>query len=118
MTRGWQRRGRLFVIASILLSSILASLAVCAAAAQKQPPVQPVNLNTATLKELEELPGVGPVTAKAIVQFRQKSGPFHRVEELLVIRGISESKLAQMRRYVMVAPAPARSVAPPRPARP
>ena len=51
-----------------------------------------LNLNTATLMELETLPGVGPVLARRIVEFREKKGGFRRVEELLVIPGISEKK--------------------------
>jgi competence protein ComEA len=51
-----------------------------------------LNLNTATLMELETLPGVGPVLARRIVEFREKKGGFRRVEELLVIPGISERK--------------------------
>jgi competence protein ComEA len=42
--------------------------------------------------ELETLPGVGPVLARRIVEFREKKGGFRRVEELLVIPGISERK--------------------------
>jgi competence protein ComEA len=49
-----------------------------------------LNLNTATLMELETLPGVGPVLARRILDFREKKGGFRRVEELLVIPGISE----------------------------
>src|ERR1700722_11298418 len=64
---------------------------------KKNPPAQPVDLNAATVKELEELPGVGPTTAKAIVDFRTKSGRFRRANDLLVIRGISEAKLAKIR---------------------
>jgi DNA uptake protein ComE-like DNA-binding protein len=44
--------------------------------AQKKPPTEPIDLNSTTL---EQLPGIGPSTAKAIVQFREKSGPFERV---------------------------------------
>ncbi len=51
-----------------------------------------LNLNTATLMELETLPGIGPVLARRIVEFREKKGGFRRVEELLVIPGISERK--------------------------
>jgi competence protein ComEA len=51
-----------------------------------------LNLNTATLMELETLPGVGPVLARRIVEFREKKGGFRRVEELLVIPGISPRK--------------------------
>ena len=60
---------------------------------QEGPAAASVDLNTATEKQLEQLPGVGPTTAKAIVEFRTKAGRFRRVEDLLVIRAISESKL-------------------------
>ena len=72
--------------------------------AKKNPPARPVDLNTATAKELEQLPGVGPTTAKAIVDFRSKGGHFRRVTDLLVIRGISEAKLKKMRPYITVGP--------------
>jgi competence protein ComEA len=78
-----------------------------ALAAKKIPPSTPVNINEATLKELEEVPGIGPTTAKAIIQFRTRSGRFRRVNDLLVIRGVSEGKLAKMRPYVTVGAPPA-----------
>jgi competence ComEA-like helix-hairpin-helix protein len=80
-------------------------LSAISALAKKKAPDRPIDLNVANEKELEELPGVGPTTAKAIVDFRAKSGPFKRVEDLLVIRGISEAKLHKMRPYVVVGPA-------------
>lgn len=66
-----------------------------------------LNLNTATLSELETLPGVGPVLARRIVDFRQKKGGFRRVEELLVIPGISEKKWKAIREKVEVKSVPA-----------
>lgn len=75
--------------------------------AKKRAPDHPIDLNDANEKELEELPGVGPTTAKAIIEFREKSGKFKRVDDLLVIRGISEAKLSKMRRYLVVGPPPA-----------
>src|SRR5579862_1561843 len=75
------------------------------ALAQKTPPTQPINLNTATIAQLETLPGIGPNTARAIVDFRNHSGPFQRVEDLLAIKGISKSKLEKLRPYVTVGPA-------------
>lgn len=70
------------------------------ALAKKALPERPIDINAATAKELEELPGVGPTTANAIVLFRTRSGRFHRVEDLLSIRGISEPKLKRMRPYI------------------
>jgi len=90
------------------LLSALALFVLCAAAqAEKHPPAKPIDLNLANVKELQELPGVGPVTAQRIIDLRQKSGRFHRVEDLLAVRGISEKKLDTMRPYVTVsAPLP------------
>jgi competence ComEA-like helix-hairpin-helix protein len=76
-----------------------------AALAKKTPPAKPLDLNTATAAQFAQVPGIGPATAKAIVQFRQKSGPFQRVEDLLAIRGISARKLAQIRPYLTVSKA-------------
>ena len=61
-----------------------------------------LNLNTATVEQLQRLPGVGRVLATRIVQFRQKKGPFKRVEELLAVPGISEKKWNVLREYVTV----------------
>jgi competence protein ComEA len=71
-------------------------------AGDKQPPAQPVNINTASVAELQKLPGIGPATARAIVSYRQRHGPFRRVEELLIVRGISRSRLNALRRYITV----------------
>lgn len=61
-----------------------------------------VNLNSATASELDALPGVGPATAKAIIDHRTKKGPFTKVEDLLNVAGIGPSKLAAMRDQVAV----------------
>lgn len=91
--------------ARLLNLTLLLALSFAAPAlAKKVPPAHPIDLNTATVKELEQLPGVGPTTAKAIVEFRTRSGRFRRVNDLLVIRGISEAKLKKMRPYITIAP--------------
>jgi competence protein ComEA len=61
-----------------------------------------INLNTATVQELETLPGIGPVLAKRIVEFRTRRHGFKRVEELLAIPGISERKWKLLRDKVEV----------------
>jgi competence ComEA-like helix-hairpin-helix protein len=102
-----------------LIMGIAALLVLCAAAlAEKNPPSKPIDLNVANVKELQELPGVGAVTAQRIIDLRQKSGRFHRVEDLLAVRGISQKKLDAMRAYITVStPAlpvpPARKSTPP-----
>jgi competence ComEA-like helix-hairpin-helix protein len=88
------------------LIAAIALLAICfAAQAQKHPPAKPIDLNLANVKELQELPGVGPVTAQRIIDLREKSGRFKRVEDLLAVRGISQKKLDAMRPYVTVSSA-------------
>jgi competence protein ComEA len=61
-----------------------------------------VNLNTATLEELDTLPGVGPATAQAILDHRAEHGPFTAVDQLLDVRGIGDAKLAELRDRVSV----------------
>lgn len=61
-----------------------------------------VNLNTATESELLALPGVGPVTANAIIEWRTQNGAFTDVEQLRNVRGIGPAKLAQIRDHVTV----------------
>jgi competence ComEA-like helix-hairpin-helix protein len=96
-----------------------ALLVFCVVAhAQKNPPAKPIDLNVANVKELQELPGVGAVTAQRIIDLRQKSGKFHRVEDLLAVRGISQKKLDAMRPYITIsappsAPSPALKSVPP-----
>lgn len=61
-----------------------------------------VNLNTATPEQLDTLPGVGPVTAQAIVTWREENGGFGSVEDLLDVKGIGEATLAELRDLVSV----------------
>ncbi len=61
-----------------------------------------LNLNTATVEQLQRLPGVGRVLATRIVEFREKKGGFKKVEELLAVPGISERKWKVLREYVTV----------------
>lgn len=61
-----------------------------------------VNLNTATAEQLDTLPGVGPVTAQAILGWRQTNGRFGAVDDLLDVKGIGEATLAELRDLVMV----------------
>ncbi|MGL5809540.1 MAG: helix-hairpin-helix domain-containing protein [Nocardioides sp.] len=75
-----------------------------AAAAPPSPGSTPglVNLNTATQAELETLPGVGPVTAQAILDWRAEHQVFGAVEELLGVKGIGEATLAEIAPHVTV----------------
>ena len=61
-----------------------------------------VDLNRATAADLDRLPGVGPSTAKAIIDHRTRNGPFASVDDLLAVRGIGPAKLAEIRPWVRV----------------
>ena len=61
-----------------------------------------LNLNTASIRELESLPGIGPALAKKIVEFREKKGGFKRIEELLAVPGISEKRWRVLKGLVYV----------------
>jgi competence protein ComEA len=63
-------------------------------------PAGPVHLNTATLEDLDALPGVGPVTAQKILDYRQQHGAFASVDELDAIPGIGPARLDQLRDLV------------------
>ena len=62
----------------------------------------PVNLNTANFSELDSLPGIGPVMAERILEFRKKNGIFKRAEDLMNVRGIGEKKFLKLRDYIVV----------------
>jgi comEA protein len=64
----------------------------------------PLNLNTATADELEALPGIGPATASRIVEYRQKNGPFKKIEDLMNIKGIGEKSFLKLKPLVSITP--------------
>ena len=61
-----------------------------------------INLNSATSDQLDTLPGVGPSTAKAIISYRTRKGPFGKVEDLLNVPGIGPAKVGAIRDQVTV----------------
>ncbi len=69
-------------------------------------PQRPVNLNTASVTELMQLPRVGQKTAERIVAFRKQHGGFQRPEELMNVKGIGEKSYAKLKPYLALTPVP------------
>jgi competence protein ComEA len=83
---------------------VIAAFLFCAfnASAAKKPPLAPININTATSEQLQEVPGIGPATAEKILQMRKSYGAFKSVDDLLSIKGIGKKRLDKMRKYLTV----------------
>ena len=63
-----------------------------------------INLNTATVDQLETLPGIGRKTAERIIEYRTKSGGFKRIEDLMNVKGIGEKSFLKLKPLVVVPP--------------
>ena len=61
-----------------------------------------VNINTATKEELDALPGIGPVKAQAIIDYRNANGPFKTPEDIMKVKGIKEGEFAKIKDIITV----------------
>lgn len=90
----------------------LCAMAPPAAIAQTKPTSPPtakpssstsvVNINTASVADFDALPGIGAKTAALIVEYRQKNGPFKKIEELMNVRGIGEKNFLKLKPQLTV----------------
>lgn len=97
---------RLFAIllmaACLLTAAPLASLAAVEPVQVVAAEVATVNVNVATLKELQNLPGIGKVAAERIIAYRTENGPFTKVDDLTKVKGIGAKTLDKIRDLVAV----------------
>ena len=94
------------VIAALLAMSLTGPALTYAAqapspATEKAAPA--VNLNTASAADLESLPGIGAKTAERILEYRQKNGPFKKIEDLMNVKGIGEKSFLKLKARLTVA---------------
>jgi competence protein ComEA len=96
------RRGEPVSVEGRVGSVSPSGVTVRGSAGRQEPPAGKININTASAEQLESLPGVGPATARAIIEYRKQHGGFQSVDELIEVRGIGPKKLEQIRPHVVV----------------
>ena len=101
------------IVSALMTAGVVFSLSACAKRSypivkandqqsQAVPNSPRTNINTASAKELEKLPGIGKGLAERIIEHREKHGPFRRAEHLLIVRGISDRRFRAMRDLITV----------------
>ena len=65
-------------------------------------PSNKLNINTATVAQLDELPGIGPTLANAIVSYREENGPFQKIGDLMLVKGIGKGRLEKIADLITV----------------
>ncbi len=109
---------RLFV--SLLAATIIVAASAPTVSAQSNQPPAPqrssqskkaapgvININTVPAADLQRLPGIGANTAARIIEYRQKNGPFKKIEDLMNVRGVGEKKFLKLKANITVGAAKA-----------
>jgi competence protein ComEA len=92
------RKTRVVCVLALCVGLMFSSASIMA---QKSAPpsaaTEKINLNSATVEQLQSLPGIGPSIAKSIVEHRTKVGKFNRIEEVLKVKGVGEKKFQKIK---------------------
>ena len=95
----------LAICGTVLFTSPMLNASTQAPQAEAQAPSKAtINLNLATVDQLETLPGIGRKTAERIVEHRTKNGAFKKVEELMNVKGIGEKSFLKLKPMIVVTP--------------
>jgi competence protein ComEA len=94
---------RTFLIAVLMIGTgYMHNFSLLHAAPAAEAQAQMVNINTASLEELQTLHGIGPAIAHRIVEYRQTNGGFKNPDELVQVRGIGEAKYQKLKNQIAV----------------
>ena len=94
----------LAICGTVLMTSPALTASAQAPQAEVQAASKAINLNLATVDQLETLPGIGRKTAERIVEHRTKNGNFKKVEELMNVKGIGEKSFLKLKPMIVVTP--------------
>ena len=100
MTRLTAKAALFGLVLGLIVSPLLSAQTVAKAGDK-------VNINTASLEELQKLPRIGPQIAQRILDYRKENGNFRKIEDLLKVRGIGEKVYAQLKDLITVGAEPA-----------
>jgi competence protein ComEA len=95
------KRIRIACVLALCFGLVISSVSVMAQKSDSAA-VEKINLNSATAEQLQTLPGIGPATAKSIIEHRAKIGKFSRIEEIINIKGIGEKKFQRIKDRLVV----------------
>ena len=99
------RKAASLVFAAVLASGALAFPTFAQGPhekSRKAPAIVAIEINRATAEEFDKLPGIGPELARRIITYRERHGPFRRIEDLMAVRGMGPKKWKALKPYLRV----------------